>query len=276
MLGKLMKYDFRCMIRKFGPLWLGLIALAAVNGFTVGHVLDNGNMEGFMKFLFGVVPIILLFALWIATGVLMIMFVCERFYKGLLGDEGYLMFTLPATTKQHIGSKLIVALVMEIITALVALAGMLTFVMVYDGAGFIQGLRDLGDLISRHIAEIPKGTAGMLIQLFLLSVLSAVCTNLQIYLAISLGHLAKKNRVAMSVIAFVGINVAISLLLSAITPLFGRINVNVTIETFDELAKMIGHYGSIALWTAIGWTAVKSAAFFFGSDLILSKKLNLE
>ena len=153
---------------------------------------------------------------------------------------------------------------------------MLTFVMVYDGAGFIQGLRDLGDLISRHIAEIPKGTAGMLIQLFLLSVLSAVCTNLQIYLAISLGHLAKKNRVAMSVIAFVGINVAISLLLSAITPLFGRINVNVTIETFDELAKMIGHYGSIALWTAIGWTAVKSAAFFFGSDLILSKKLNLE
>ena len=49
MLGKLMKYDFRCMIRKFGPLWLGLIALAAVNGFTVGHVLDNGNMQGFMK-----------------------------------------------------------------------------------------------------------------------------------------------------------------------------------------------------------------------------------
>ena len=218
MLGKLMKYDFRCMIRKFGPLWLGLIALAAVNGFTVGHVLDNGNMEGFMKFLFGVVPIILLFALWIATGVLMIMFVCERFYKGLLGDEGYLMFTLPATPAQHIGSKAIVALVMEIITALVALAGMLTFVMVYDGAGFIQGLRDLGDLISRHIADIPKGTVGMLIQLFLLSVLSAVCTNLQIYLAISLGHLAKKNRVAMSVIAFVGINVAISLLLSAISP----------------------------------------------------------
>ena len=47
------------------------------------------------------------------------------------------------------------------------------------------------------------------------------------------------------------------------------------IETFDELAKMITHYGSIALWTAFGWTAVKSAAFFFGSDLILSKKLNL-
>ena len=276
MLGKLMKYDFRCMLRKFGPLWLGLIALAAVNGFTVGHVLDNGNMQGFMKFLFGVVPIILLFALWVATCVLMIMFVCERFYKGLLGDEGYLMFTLPATTKQHIGSKLIVAFVMELITGLAALAGMLTFVMVYDGAGFIQGLRELADVLARHAAEIPKGTVGLIIELFLLMIASTVCTDLQIYLAISLGHLAKKNRVAMSVIAFVGINVALSLLLSAISPLFGHIDLNVTADTFDDALKMISHYGSIALWTAIGWTAVKSAAFFFGSDLILSKKLNLE
>ena len=276
MLGKLMKYDFRCMIRKFGPLWLGLLALAAVNGFTVGHVLEKGNMSGFMSFLFGVVPIILLFALWIATGVLMIVFVCQRFYKGLLGDEGYLMFTLPATPAEHIGSKLIVAFVMELITALVALAGMMTFVMIYDGAGFIQGLREIGDFLARHGAEIPKGTVGMLIQLLVLSFLSAVCTNLQIYLAIALGHLAKKNRIAMSVIAYVGINVALSLLLSLVSPLFGHINVNVTIDTFDEAVATIGHYGSIALWTMIGWTLVKSAAFFFGSDLILSKKLNLE
>ena len=276
MLGKLMKYDFRCMIRKFGPLWLGLVALAAVNGFTVGHVLDNDNVQGFMQFLLGVVPIILLFALWIATGVLMIVFVCERFYKGLLGDEGYLMFTLPATTKQHIGSKLIVALVMELITALVALAGMLTFVMIYDGAGFIQGLRELGEFLARHGAEIPKGTTGLLVQLFMLALLSAVCTNLQIYLAISLGHLAKKNRVAMSVIAFVGINVALGILLSITSPLLGRISVDVTLETFEETADAIVRYGGKALWAAMIWTVVKSAAFYFGSDLILTKKLNLE
>ena len=277
MLGKLMKYDFRCMIRKFGPLWLGLLALAAVNGFTVGHVLDNGNVEGFLKFLFGVVPIILLFALWVATCVMMIMFVCERFYKGLLGDEGYLMFTLPATPAEHIGSKLIVALVMELITGLVALAAMLTFVMIYDGAGFIQGLRELGELLSRW-GELPRGTTGLLVQLFLLAMAAAVCTDLQIYLAISLGHLARKNRVAMSVIAFVGINVALSLLLSAIAPLLGRIdfNLNVSFDTFNEAMNAIVRYGSKVIWVMIAWTAVKSAGFFFGSDAILTKKLNLE
>lgn len=276
MLGKLMKYDFRCMVRKFGPLWLGLIGLAAVNGFTVGHVLDNGNVEGFLNFLFGVVPIILLFALWVATCVMMIMFVCERFYKGLLGDEGYLMFTLPATPAEHIASKLIVAFVMELITGLAALAAMITFVTIYDGAGFLQGLRELGDFLARHGAEIPKGTGGLLFQLFLLAVLSAVCTDLQIYLAIALGHLARKNRVAMSVIAFVGINVALSLLMSLFSPMLGRIKVNVTLETFEETMDVLMRYGTRALWAMMGWTVVKSAAFFFGADLLLTKKLNLD
>ena len=49
----------------------------------------------------------------------------------------------------------------------------------------------------------------MLVQLFLLALAVTVCTDLHVYLAIALGHLAKKNRVAMSVIAFVGINVAV-------------------------------------------------------------------
>ena len=30
------------------------------------------------------------------------------------------------------------------------------------------------------------------------------------------------------------------------------------------------------MWIMIGWQLVKSAAFFFGSDLILEKRLNLE
>ena len=274
MLGKLMKYDFRCMIRKFGPLWLGLLALAAVNGFTVGHVLDNDNVQGFMQFLLGVVPILLLFALWVATCVMMIMFVCERFYKGLLGDEGYLMFTLPATPAQHIGSKLIVAFVMELITGLVALGAMLTFVMVYDGAGFIQGLAEAKELLARW-GELPRGTGGLIAQLFLLGIVSIVCTDLQIYLAFSLGHLAKKNRVAMSVIAYVGINVAISILLAALGRLVPSVNINVDIVDLHS-AEAFLRTGMWAMWGLIAWQLIKGAAFFFGSDVILSKKLNLE
>ena len=80
----------------------------------------------------------------------------------------------------------------------------------------------------------------------------------------------------MSVIAFVGINLALSMVISFIGRLFGSIDVNFTLETFDETMEMLVSYGTKALWTLIAWSVLKSVGFFFGTDLILSKKLNLE
>ena len=87
-----MKYDLRSCLRKFWMLWSGLAALAVLNGYTINHVLDNSRFEGFLAFLFGVLPLILFFVLGIATAILILVFICDRFYKGLLGDEGYLAF----------------------------------------------------------------------------------------------------------------------------------------------------------------------------------------
>ena len=270
MLGKLMKYDFRCMLRRFGPLWIGLIGLAAINGFTVGHVLENEKMEGIMAFLLGGLPVGLLFALWIATGVMMIVFVCERFYKGLLGDEGYLMFTLPATTAEHIGSKLIVALVMELITALVAFLGMFTFVMIYDASGFLAGLREFGEMLAK--LDIPRGVPGIIAAMTVLSLVGAAATDLQIYQAISLGHLAKKNRVAMSVLAYIVINMALTTLLSLFNPMLRKLPLDVSFDSLE--AALRG--GAVLLWIAALWYAVKAAVFFFGTNAVLSRHLNLE
>lgn len=44
----------------------------------------------------------------VVTAVILI----QRFYKNLLGSEGYLMFTLPVTVSQHLFSKTIIAVVM--------------------------------------------------------------------------------------------------------------------------------------------------------------------
>ena len=100
MLGKLMKYDLRSCLRKFWMLWAGLAALAVLNGYTINHVLDNSRFDGLLAFLFGVLPLILFFVLGIATAILILVFICDRFYKGLLGDEGYLAFTLPVSSAE--------------------------------------------------------------------------------------------------------------------------------------------------------------------------------
>lgn len=66
MLGKLMKYDLRSGIRTFALIWIGLAALAAINGLTIRFVLAGDTQSGLVSFVFGVLPMILLVALYVA------------------------------------------------------------------------------------------------------------------------------------------------------------------------------------------------------------------
>ena len=116
MLAKLMKYDLRSCLRKFGPLWLAVIALSALIGLSFRYVIDApGGQSGLVIFLLGVLPSMVLFGLFVAMAVMALIFVIQRFYRGLLGDEGYLMFTLPASAGAHIASKGLTALILEIL-----------------------------------------------------------------------------------------------------------------------------------------------------------------
>jgi hypothetical protein len=49
----------------------------------------------------------------------------QRFYKNLLGDEGYLMFTLPVQSWSHILSKLAVSMLWTVVSGGVALCSIL-------------------------------------------------------------------------------------------------------------------------------------------------------
>ena len=50
MLGKLMKYDLRSGIRTFALIWIGLAALAAINGLTLRIAFDGDHpVETFRK-----------------------------------------------------------------------------------------------------------------------------------------------------------------------------------------------------------------------------------
>ena len=273
MLGKLIKYDFRSCIRRFGPLWLGLTALAAINGFTIGHVLDNSAISGWPQFALGIVPMILLGVMWTAVAIMTLVFVCERFYKGLLGDEGYLSLTLPVTTEQHILSKAVVATLLEIITGFVAVLSGCLLVLVYKPSIY-------GELF-RALPEVMKYVEGRFVLLFLEYLLfilaGSITQTMHIYLAICLGHLARNHRVAWSVGAYILINVVMSNLLALLMPFMDKIPE----EWFfyvDELGSHIGNFGAIAgvLGGVIVVTLLVAAAFFCGADYILKNKLNLE
>ncbi len=76
-----------------------------------------------MNLFFGILYL-LLFALWVAMGVLTVVSIIQRFYKNLLGDEGFLMFTLPVSSTTLLGSKMLAAMLWTIASSMV---GMLSF-----------------------------------------------------------------------------------------------------------------------------------------------------
>ena len=123
MLGKLLKYEMKASARTLVPLYIGTLVVAAICSIqvaltfgqpnnadvwmSVGTFRTSSNVAGFLFLLF--------FGLCVAITVLTIMTVIQRFNTSLIGNEGYLMFTLPVTHAQLLSSKLIGAMLWSVI-----------------------------------------------------------------------------------------------------------------------------------------------------------------
>lgn len=114
MLGKLIKHEFRATGRILLPVYLVMLLTAAlVRGF---QVLTEQTAGEFMRVL-AVLSVLLFSAAVFGGSILAFVLMIYRFYKNLMTDEGYLMFTLPVTTGQLIWSKMIVSAVWLLATA---------------------------------------------------------------------------------------------------------------------------------------------------------------
>ena len=86
----------------------------------------------------------------------------------------------------------------------------------------------------------------------------------------SVGHLFNKNRVAMSVVAFIAINAVMSTLLSTVASGLDPI---IWPLLNGKSGQWLYHR---SMWVAIAGELVLSAIYFAGTEFILRKKLNLE
>lgn len=284
MLGKLMKYDLRSGIRTFSLIWIGLAALAAINGLTLRIAFDGDIQSELANFIITVLPMVLLVALYVAMGIFMLVFIINRFYKGLLGDEGYLMFTLPVSVSEHIGSKLLTSMIFQIGSFAVAVlsGGLLLAVLAPANLREITAaVRDMTDYLAGN--PLPAGTGWLIAEFAVHMLIGAAVTILQIYTAISIGHLAKKNRGWIALLAYVGISIAFSIIMNGCMSLllqsdaFSNVLLNWEfclndtgwhVQGVGMMASALGIYIGLALLVGTGC--------FFATRAILSKRLNLE
>lgn len=284
MLGKLMKYDLRSGIRTFALIWIGLAALAAINGLTLRITFDGDIQSKLARFIITVLPMVLLVVLYVAMGIFMLVFIINRFYKGLLGDEGYLMFTLPVSVSEHIGSKLLTSMIFQIGSFAVAVlsGGLLLAVLAPANLREITAaVQDMTDYLAGN--PLPAGTGWLVAEFAVYMLIGVAVTILQIYTAISIGHLAKKNRGWFALLAYVGISIAFSIIMNGCMSLLLQSdafpNVPLNWEFYlDDAGWHVQGVGMMAsaLGIYIGLALLEGTGFFFATRAILSKRLNLE
>ncbi len=169
------------------------------------------------------------FGLCVAIAVVTFLVVVQRFYKGLLGQEGYLMFTLPVPTWQLTLSKLLGATIMTILSGIVGILSV--FILGSAGINWGAFFRDLGQLFANWDLDMTF----ICIELFLLGIVSTASMVTDIYIAMALGHLSNKHRVAMSFVWFIVIQTALSFL----TGLLGIVLGNMVTDIY--IAMALGH-----------------------------------
>lgn len=197
-----------------------------------------------------------------------------RFYRNLFTSEGYLTFTLPVTSAQHIIVKAVTAVSVEWITyVMIAISALIVVPWAYL-AEFFEGF---GMLFSGfyEVAGIHAVLFG--IELFALAVLASFAGIMLYYCFISIGQMSKKNRI----LAAVGAYFAYYILTQVLSTIFTvMLSVFAATGVFESWGYWIIEH-PVASIHLLMCTGILLAAVFLLLEFLLvrriiTKKLNLE
>ncbi len=286
MLKQLLKYEFKATKSLYFGLYLALALLSVVLGVTFRQEnawADNTNF-GRLEVILMVLYLSVLFAI----AVLCFVSTVQRFYKNLLGREGYLMHTLPVTETQLILSKLITSMVWVLCSGLVGIVCITVMVAVgvFDPETF--GMVDWESW--KQLWGMLYGELGARFWLvtfwtILINLARLADLILCVYAACMIAHPFRKHVV---ILAFIGLNIVEN----QIDKLLGTNHVNLFMDITYRVAdvNVTGvSYGvtpmrwlTAALGTDVGYlfcfavTAAIAAAYFCLTRWLMKNKLNLE
>lgn len=231
MLRKLLKYEFIGTGRACGLLYTAVPVVALLIGLLTRFKLDGGMLFGMVLMLF--------MGLCIAAICLSIYVMVNRFNQNLLGDEGYMMFTLPAETWQHIVCKVINALIWMVICSVMFF---LSFLLIALSSATLDDFREFFTMLQYLFQNLQFSTDDLvfILQLFTLMTLSTVSIITHVYAAISIGHLWRNHT---------GIGATIAAIVIMIFFFYALDFVNPTTFGLGVLFFVV----IIALYSAITW-----------------------
>ena len=275
MLGKLLKHEFRATGRVMLPVLAVLLFVAALFNLSVRFYTGSDSL--LLNLLFGLV-IFAFVAGIIAAEIIALVLMINRFYKNLLGEEGYLMHTLPVNVHELVWSKIIVSFVWFFVTNL------LIILIAFGSVLFLSGT-NLAEIFSefpawseiwaelREFEVYPRHFVVLGLEYLLLILLGGVATCLHFYAAMALGHSAANHKGLLSVVCFIGISIFFSILSSMI----GSGSVDGLEKLFEQMhtgAQVVRGMQAVLAGVA-GWELLQAGLLYLATVLGLKRWLNL-
>lgn len=251
-IGKVFKYEMKHSVRILLPVLVAILAIALIAGcfipldnegqldldfsFTIGS--DENVMNGLAGFFFMIYWILV-----VVSAVVTISVITKRFKNGLLGDEAYLNLSLPVTIGEHLWGRILMIIVWGVISLAVMLISFIALC--------IKNL---------SVIHFEVDWIYIFFGIILFDLSWSLCILLFTYLVNAIGHLSKKHRTMVKLIAIIAI-------ISFTSRLIGGI-------TFNYLSNS-DNPGSMLYWNAL-FAVIISAIFGTATYFILKLKLNLE
>ncbi len=263
MLGKLMKYEIKSTARIFLPLYAVLLAFALLNKFLNPFEAMESSVSFNIQSIFQALSVTAYFIMIVAIFVMTLFIAIQRFYKNLLGDEGYLMFTLPVKTWQNVTSKLLTAVMWYILSAVAVISSIIIMVGPKE---FFEFLPNIAETFRSSFGDVGF----LILPLFIL--VQLIHGTLMIYDAMALGHLFGKQKLLASfamyiVLYFITQIILVIVIFSLGSTMFASL-IHAAEPTSPQILSFLGMLGVVAV--------LLSAVHFTITNYILRNKLNIE
>lgn len=281
MLSKLMKHEYKATARFFLPAYGIFAALLVVQRLSmlafdnlgkVPEIVDR--IVGFTTGLFSVLTVLGFIGLVVCPMVYAVI----RFWRNMIGDEGYLTHTLPVSTGRSIMAKFLVGGSWELVTFLVTILLGILYALSCDAGSVGDFFAGLGRVFSEGWQALG-GWLILLLVLIVLSVLAQVGYNfMAAYSAMSMGQTANRHKLLASAGIYVGISFAttsvVQILMIALGTIFGS-QLMESFEFFMITSVGVCQFVCCVLAICLVFNVLMAALHFFLGRHFLRKKLNL-
>ena len=274
MLKKLMKHELIATARIMLPLYL-LAMLLAVFANVTTRLADH--VQSWVISTLSGVSIFTFFLALMAVCLMALVIMIGRFHSNLMGPQGYLMMTLPASIHQLVLSKVITSVLWFCGTMVVCI---LALVALFFDSHTLADMGNFFELLTLLLSDGYEGgglvlSGGQFAALGLevcgLMVLAMVCFTLFVYAAIATGHSFSNRKMLLTVLIYLGFGLAGQILSTVVLGnLWFRMLAN-TGSSLDAIQDFHSFW-----WVLILYYALWSAGLYVLTLLMTKKRLNLQ